>query len=276
MSTHISKFLKASPFIKWAGGKTKLLPELVKNVPPLFNRYWEPFLGGGALFYELYHLGMCPGTAYLTDVNRKLINAYRWVAKSPDYLCEKLIAHKKNHSRDYYYQVRNLVPWRDSIEEAAQFIYLNKTCFNGLYRENKSGRFNVPVGDYDNPAIFTECSIDLCHQALRVQTITACNYSDIHPAKGDFVYLDPPYYGSSSSFTSYTKEGFNEKEHFKLRDFCNELDAMGVYFMLSNSYTGFTRELYKDYNVISVSAPRSINSKGNSRGNISEILVKNY
>lgn len=276
MLDKIAGITKPMPFIKWAGGKKNLLPELVRHTPSRFCSYWEPFLGGGAFFYELSTRKLIEGFAFLTDINPKLISTYRWVVCDHNRLCEKLIAHKKNHCPEYYYRIRNQIPVPNSIDEAAQFIYLNKTCFNGLYRENKDGRFNVPIGDYNNPSIFTECNIDLCHLALKDQSIYCCEYNQIHPRGGDFVYLDPPYYGKKTSFTSYTKQGFGEKEHIELRDFCDELNSDQVFFMLSNSDTEFTRELYKDYNIITVTAPRSINSSGSGRGKVSEILVKNY
>lgn len=266
------------PIIKWAGGKRQLMFELLKNMPKSFNRYFEPFIGGGALFFELQ-----PENAYISDVNEELTNLYSVIKNNPNDLIEDLKKHEI--SKEYFLQIRSID--RDhkykklsDIQRASRFIYLNRTCFNGLYRVNSQGQFNVPFGHYKNPRIVDEHNLLNCSNLLQKTEIKNTDFSEIlnHVKKGDFVYFDPPYVplNETSSFTSYTKDGFDIDMQFKLRDVCDELDSMGVKFLLSNSDTPLVNELYENYNIKKVFASRAINANANGRGKITEVLVRNY
>ena len=266
----------ATPFAKWAGGKRSIINELVDNLPSEFGDYYEPFVGGGALFF---HLQSQLKKAYLSDINIDLIFAYAVIKKDPLALIEILRKHKEKHNPDYYYRVRKKHDLEDTIEVAARFLYMNKTCFNGLYRVNKSGEFNVPVGKYKNPNIVQEKNIPLCNQVLQKAEITYQKYTKIQPKSGDFVYFDPPYHPlNSTSFTSYTKFDFTEQNQIELRDFALSLHKKGVLVMLSNSNTEFIRDLYKGspFSVRIVHAPRPVNCKASGRNNVEEVLITTY
>lgn len=266
------------PIIKWAGGKRQLMFELLKNMPKTYNRYFEPFIGGGALFFELQ-----PENAYISDVNEELTNLYSIIKNNPNELIEDLKKHEV--SKEYFLQIRsvdrdNKYKKLNDIQRASRFIYLNRTCFNGLYRVNSQGQFNVPFGHYKNPRIIDEHNLLNCSKLLQKTEIKNTDFSEIlnHVKKGDFVYFDPPYVplNETSSFTSYTKDGFDIDMQFKLRDVCDELDSMGVKFLLSNSDTPLVNELYENYNIKKVFASRAINANANGRGKITEVLVRNY
>ncbi len=266
------------PFIKWAGGKGKLLSDLVSRVPANFNTYFEPFLGGGALFFELQ-----PEKAVLADFNAELINAYKVVQRDVEKLIEELSRHR--HNKRHFYRVRDFdrspAFWVFSdVERAARFIYLNKTCFNGLYRVNSRGEFNVPFGDYKNPAILDAENLRACSGALHGRELVRRSFEEVVSAssKGDFVYFDPPYMpvSKTANFTAYGKEGFTAEDHTRLRDACIELDKKGVKFMLSNSDAPLVLELYRDFNLETVQSSRSINSKATLRGPVKEVIVRNY
>lgn len=266
------------PIIKWAGGKRQLMFELLKNMPKTYNRYFEPFIGGGALFFELQ-----PENAYISDVNEELTNLYSIIKNNPNELIEDLKKHEV--SKEYFLQIRsvdrdNKYKKLNDIQRASRFIYLNRTCFNGLYRVNSQGQFNVPFGHYKNPRIVDEHNLLNCSKLLQKIEIKNTDFSEIlnHVKKGDFVYFDPPYVplNDTSSFTSYTKDGFDIDMQFKLRDVCYELDSMGVKFLLSNSDTPLVNELYENYNIKKVFASRAINANANGRGKITEVLVRNY
>ena len=266
------------PIVKWVGGKRQLMFELLKNLPKSYNRYFEPFIGGGALFFELQ-----PDNAYISDMNEELINLYFVVRDSVDELVHDLNKHEI--SKEYFLKIRNLDRMEkyfklSNVERASRFIYLNRTCFNGMYRVNSKGEFNVPFGNYKNPRIIDENNLLNCSELLKKTEIKCADFSEIiHKVqKGDFVYFDPPYVplNETSSFTSYTKDGFDIDMQFKLRDVCDELDSMGVKFMLSNSDTKLVNELYVNYNIKKVFASRQINANANGRGKITEVLVKNY
>ena len=266
------------PIVKWVGGKRQLMFELLKNMPKNYNRYFEPFIGGGALFFELQ-----PENAYVSDMNEELINLYLVVRDN----VEELITDLKTHeiTKEYFLQIRNVdrtegyKNW-SKIKKASRFIYLNRTCFNGMYRVNSRGEFNVPFGHYKNPRIVDENNLYNCSKLLQDTEIRHADFSAIleKVKKGDFVYFDPPYVplSETSSFTSYTKDGFDIDMQFKLRDVCDELDSMGVKFMLSNSDTKLVNELYENYNIKKVFASRQINANANGRGKITEVLVRNY
>lgn len=266
----------AKPFIKWAGGKSGLLPSIHSLLPQntSFNTYYEPFLGGGAVFFSLQ-----PANAVLNDSNHDLIELYQIVRDD----VENLIDHLKFHYNEmnYFYMVREQDPATLSpVERAARFIFLNKTCYNGLYRVNSKGKFNVPFGKYSNPLIcdpvgLRSASLALSHTTLlnvdfETATSTAC--------ADDFVYFDPPYdpINSTSSFTSYTSSGFNSSEQYRLAENVKRLNDIGVKVMISNSDTPLIRDLYSHYQIIEVQAKRAINCKPGGRGKISELLIMNY
>ena len=266
------------PIVKWVGGKRQLMFELLKNMPKSYNRYFEPFIGGGALFFELQ-----PENAYISDMNEELINLYSVVKNKVYDLIQDLCKHEV--SKEYFLQIRNLDRTKkyqkfSDVERASRFIYLNRTCFNGLYRVNSQGQFNVPFGNYKNPRIIDENNLLNCSQLLQNTEIRCADFSEIlnKVKRNDFVYFDPPYVpiNETSNFTSYTKEGFDVNLQFKLRDICDELDSIGVKFMLSNSDTKLVNELYADYEIKKVFASRAINVNADGRGKITEVLVRNY
>lgn len=266
------------PIVKWVGGKRQLMFELLENMPDDYNRYFEPFIGGGALFFELQ-----PDNAYISDMNDELINLYQVVRNN----VEDLISDLKEHdiSKEYFMNIRNIdrteefANWSD-VKRASRFIYLNRTCFNGMYRVNSKGEFNVPFGHYKNPRIVDENNLKNCSNLLKRTEIKHADFSEIltKVKKGDFVYFDPPYVplSETSSFTSYTKDGFDIDMQFKLRDVCDELDEIGVKFLLSNSDAKLVNELYEKYNIKKVFASRQINANAEGRGKITEVLVRNY
>jgi DNA adenine methylase len=274
----------AKPFLKWAGGKHGLIEQLFKKFPTEFNNYHEPFLGGGAIFFELYSRGMLAGKkAYLADINAELINAYTVVKNNPDALITELTVYKNNHNKDFYYQTRALDRSNDfkslsELDRATRFIYLNKTCFNGLYRVNQKGYFNTPIGSYQNPNIADKEVILNASKAL--QNAIICNQSfdkTINSAKqGDFIYLDPPYYPltKTASFTAYDKNAFLEDKQTQLFDMFKKLHQKKCTVMKSNSDTQFVKDLYQKYTIDFVQANRFINSKSSGRSKINEILIK--
>ncbi len=266
------------PIVKWVGGKRQLMFELLKIMPKSYNRYFEPFVGGGALFFELQ-----PENAYISDMNEELINLYSVVRDNVYELIEDLGKHEV--SKEYFLEIRNIDRTEQyaklsNIERASRFIYLNRTCFNGMYRVNSKGKFNVPFGHYKNPRIIDENNLLNCSKLLNKTEIKCADFSEIltKVQKDDFVYFDPPYVplNETSSFTSYTKDGFDIDMQFKLRDICDELDSMGVKFMLSNSDTKLVNELYANYEIKKVFASRQINANADGRGKITEALVRNY
>ena len=266
------------PIVKWVGGKRQLMFELIKNMPKSYNRYFEPFIGGGALFFELQ-----PEQAYISDMNEELINLYSVVQDNVYELIKDLSKHEV--SKEYFLEIRNIDRTEQytelsDVERASRFIYLNRTCFNGMYRVNSQGQFNVPFGHYKNPRIIDENNLLNCSELLKKTEIKCADFSEIltKVKKGDLVYFDPPYVplNETSSFTSYTKDGFDINMQFKLRDVCDELDNKGVKFMLSNSDTKLVNELYVNYEIKKVFASRQINANADGRGKITEVLVRNY
>lgn len=269
------------PVIKWVGGKRQLLPQIEKYVPT-FNRYYEPFIGGGAVLFDL-----CPKSATINDFNPELTNLYKVLRTKPRKLIELLKIHKQNNSKEYFYKIRELDRSKDyskltDVERAARLIYLNKVCFNGLYRVNSSGFFNTPYGEYDNPTIFDEANIEEVHHYLKANDIKILNgdfvtaVSDAAP--GDFVYFDPPYapLSATANFTSYSLNGFSADDQRRLKALCDDLNNKGIKFLLSNSNCEFIHDLYKDYEIELVDAKRAINCNGSRRGSIKEVLVRNY
>lgn len=268
--------------MKWAGGKRQLLPEISKHIPK-FSTYFEPFIGGGAVLFSLQ-----PKKVVINDFNEELINVYLKVKDNPDELISLLQIHKNNNSSDYYYQIRALD--RDKVaysqltdvERAARILYLNKTCFNGLFRVNNAGEFNSPYGKYSNPNIVNDITIRAVSNYFNMNDvrILSGDYSDavMDAKKGDFVYFDPPYdpISNSASFTGYTQGGFDKREQIRLKEVCDELNSRKVRFLLSNSDTEFINDLYQDYTITKVSASRAINSVAEKRGDVQEVLIQNF
>ncbi|MCK8518293.1 DNA adenine methylase [Methanoculleus sp. 7T] len=264
------------PFVKWAGGKRCLLNDLIANLPETFEEYYEPFVGGGALFFALHNRIK---KAYLSDINLDLMLVYSAIKKDPYQLLEALKIHANSHSKDYYYSIRSEHELKDPIDIAARFLYLNRTCYNGLYRVNKAGQFNVPIGDYKNPNIVQEANILACHEALKKAEIKYNEFDHIYPKKNDFVYFDPPYHPTDdASFTSYTKQNFTETDQVRLKDFALNLHKKGVKVMLSNSNTKFIRDIYKNkaFTLLIVNAPRYVNCKSEGRSAVEEVLIRSY
>ncbi|WP_016953169.1 DNA adenine methylase [Anabaena sp. PCC 7108] len=275
MVSQIPKETCPRPFLKWAGGKNRLIPQYEGYFPPHFHTYYEPFLGGGAVFFHLR-----PKTAILTDINAELITTYHCVRDHVQELIELLKEHKIGHNPSYYYDVRNYCE-RTDLEKAARFIYLNKTCFNGLYRVNSQGKFNVPLGRYKNPGICQEDVLRIASQALSQADIQQADFTEVlnyATSSDDFVFFDPPYYpvSETSYFTAYSRYAFAESQQVELRDVFVKLAERGVKVMLSNSDCKFIRELYSNFNIHTISAARSINSNAKKRGKITEVLVTSY
>ncbi|PIR37159.1 MAG: modification methylase [Alphaproteobacteria bacterium CG11_big_fil_rev_8_21_14_0_20_39_49] len=270
-----------SPVVKWVGGKRQLLHEIEKHIPKKFGIYYEPFIGGGSVLFHLQ-----PKHSVINDYNEELINLYKTIRKNPDELIEDLKKHINDE--EYYYKTRaldrsaNMYNKLSDIEKASRIIFLNKTCYNGLFRVNSSGEFNSPFGRYKNPNIINDVTIRAVSNYFKNNNIKILNadYKDSlsDAKKGDFVYFDPPYdpVSDSSNFTGYTKTGFGKNEQERLKNVCDELNKKGVNFLLSNSSTSYIKDLYKNYNIITVNAKRSINSKKDGRGEVTELLIKNY
>lgn len=264
----------AKPFVKWAGGKIRLAPEIMRLIPKSYNRYVEPFVGGGAVFFELG-----PKSALLSDSNPELMNCYAIVKNNPDGLLNRL--RSMPISKGKFYEIRKLDPTKLSpLERAARLIYLNKLCYNGLYRVNKKGQFNAPYGSYRNVRLADDGVIRAVNHALRIAEVVASDFQDILQQAvepDDFVYLDPPYppVGIYSDFKRYTKEFFNKEDHIRLAKAVYELDRRGCKFVLSNAKHHLIQELYSRFKVKEVQAPRFVNCKGDRRGNVSELLVTN-
>jgi DNA adenine methylase len=274
--------METLPFIKWVGGKRQLLPEIKKYLPCTFNHYWEPFIGGGALLLNLQ-----PPKTTISDLNPELINAYVAVRDNLSRLIFYLNQHKDNHDELHYYRVRDYdradtYHLMSPVEKAARFIYLNKTCYNGLWRVNKRGQNNTPIGSNGESKlaqnIFNCENLERVSSYLQGKEIFHADYKQIKPDYGDFVYFDPPYYPVElkASFTSYTVLDFSGACHGELKEFIDTLTALGVKVLLSNSNTDFVRKLYQRYEIIEVDAARLVNSKVSGRGKVKELLVKNY
>jgi len=274
---------KGKPFVKWAGGKRQIMDKLMKYVPYEFDTYYEPFVGGGALLFEL-----SPKKAVINDSNKELMNVYEVLCNEEKFkkLCSTLNSYERDHSEEFYYELRNKDRNKNAFNRlsdytrAARTIYLNKACFNGLYRVNSKNEFNVPFGKkvkvntYEGSNLITVSNY-LTMNDIELQCV------DFEEAvstakKGDFVYFDPPYDSETSTFNSYTEEGFGKEEQRRLARVFKELDEKGVYVMLSNHNTTLINELYKDYNIHVIEAKRNINSNGNKRGKVEEVIITNY
>jgi len=273
----------AHPFFKTAGGKRALLSELRRLMPAKFRVYHEPFVGGGALFFDLENDGRLGlGAASLSDTNEELINAYKTIDSNIDALVSLL---KKPYCYRYeeecFYAVRALDPLLlSTVERAARIIFLNRTCFNGLHRVNQKGQFNVPFGRYTNPTICDEENLRACSAALTGVTLRSCDFEEAlsHTYKGDFAYLDPPYVpiSKTSNFTAYGKDGFGEAHQRRLAAAFRKHAERGVLLMLSNSDAPLVWELYKGFGITEVQASRNVNSKAAKRGKVTELVVRSW
>lgn len=263
----------AAPFVKWAGGKRQLVPELLKHVPARFGGYFEPFVGGGAMFFELAGRGLLRYGAVLGDVNRALMRAYGAVRDEPEKLIGHLQWHAEKHSSEHFYATRT----GEDKMTAAKLIYLNRTCFNGLYRVNRNGVFNVPMGRYTNPTICDADNIRACAAALREVTLVTGKFEVTCAGieKGDFAYFDPPYWpvNETSNFTSYTAGGFGPEDQTALRDLAWKLRSCGVHVLLSNADVEPVRKLYAKFDVRRVEARRAINTRADKRGAVGELII---
>ena len=269
------------PILKWAGGKKQLLSEIEKVLPREITTYYEPFLGGASVLFFIQ-----PKIAYVNDYNSDLINVYDCVKNNIEELILDLKKHK--NSVDYFYKIReldrdaNVFNRLTNIEKASRFIFLNKTCYNGLFRVNKAGEFNTPFGYYKAPNIVNEPILRAVNLYLNENDVkySSLDFEDFlkNVKKNSFVYLDPPYdpVSISSNFTGYTNLGFDKNEQIRLKNVCDELNRKNIKFLLSNSSTDFIRDLYSDYNISIIKAKRSINSNANLRGNVEEVLIRNY
>ena len=275
-----ARIIEIPIFVKWAGGKYQLLEQYKPLFPKTVTRYFEPFIGGGAVFFyanQKYE----PTEIYLSDTNKDLINVYTQIRDNVEVLVELLKEHKAKHSKEYYYEARNSFNKEiDILKRTAYLIYLNRTCFNGLYRVNSKGEFNVPFGKYDNPAIIRQHTLEKVNKILQGVDIRVQDFEAIgeQVREGDFIYFDPPYHplNHTSSFTSYTETGFTEADQTRLATLFKILDEKGCKVMLSNSDTELIRNLYTDYDIRTVMARRVISCKGEGRGAISELVVRNY
>ncbi len=275
------KIKLAAPVVKWVGGKRQLLNTLKPLMPKKINTYCEPFIGGGAILFDIQ-----PSKAFVNDINSELISLYEVIRDNVDELIQSLQEHR--NESEYFYQIRD---WdRDvekyatlsKVQKASRMLYLNKTCYNGLFRVNNSGEFNSPFGNYKNPNIVNAPTLKAVSNYFNNAEIYFYNgdYSNVlnDISRGCFVYLDPPYdpISSTSNFTGYTRGGFDRNEQIRLRECCDELNNRGIKFMLSNSSTEFIMEQYRNYNITVVKAKRAINSVGSNRGDVDEVVVRNY
>ena len=267
------------PFLKWVGGKRQLLPDIRPLIPELSGRYFEPFMGGAAVFFDI-----APQQAYLRDINEELVNCYCQVRDHAD----ELLADLKRHiyDKDYYYEVRNLDRYEDAyaklsdIERASRLIFLNRTGFNGMYRVNRKGQFNIPFGRYANPTIANETLIREASAALQQADIRCQPYLTLlsEAKAGDFIYFDPPYLpvSKTANFTAYAADDFTLSDQEELAGLCRMLDQKQVKFLLSNTYHEVITSLYEGFDFIKIEARRAINSKADKRQAVPEILIKNY
>ncbi|MFL2636276.1 MAG: DNA adenine methylase [Tepidiformaceae bacterium] len=276
----MKKLVFPKPFLKWAGGKTNLLGQYEPLFPEWSGDYFEPFIGSGAVFF---YLSARPEERkyYLSDLNQEIVDAFCAVRDDVEGVIKLLAKHQQLHSKDYFYQVRGLVPQNlSALEKAARTIYLNKTCFNGLYRVNKKGEFNVPMGNYKKPSILQIETLKAASRALSPADLSTGHYSVLvdKAQAGDFIYLDPPYHPLSKTamFTNYVAQAFGEKDQMELAEVAAALSKKGCLVMESNSNTDFIKDLYKGFKIQEVWARRSINREKSKRGAITELVVTNF
>ncbi len=275
--------LKGKPFVKWAGGKRSIIEDLKKLSPDEYNTYYEPFVGGGALLFEL-----SPKHAVINDYNKELMNVYSCIKDENKFssMVKELDKHEANNSEEYYYEIRAFDKDKKKFNKikdykrAARTIYLNKACFNGLYRVNSKNEFNVPYGKKKKLNTYDGINLGMIYYFLNSNDIKLLS-TDFEEAvkdakKGDFVYFDPPYDSDTSTFNSYTENGFGKEEQKRLAKVFKELDKRGCYVMISNYNTKLVKELYKDYYFHKVKAPRNIGAKKSSRKEVEEVIITNY
>lgn len=279
----MSKKAELTPILKWVGGKRQSLDIILPLIPKKYSTYYEPFVGGGAVFFSLQ-----PRKAVINDINDELMNVYQVIRSDAQGLLEKLAEAAENHSEDFYYKVRERDRNQDiynrlsAIDKAARTIYLNKTCYNGLYRVNTDGKFNTPYGKYKNPNIINRDTILNLHAYLNKANvqIRCDDYRRVLSTarRGAFVYFDPPYMpiSETANFTSYTADGFDIEQQVMLKQTCDDLTRRGIKFLLSNANTWIIRQLYRKYKIKIIKAKRAINSVADKRGAVEEVLVKNY
>lgn len=266
------------PFLKWAGGKSRLLPALSNRLPRGFGTYFEPFLGGGALFFHLV-ARRGPQAAVLSDINSDLVDTYLGVRDKVDHVVDCLREHADRHRRDHYYQIRDQeMDGKDLAPRAARLIYLNRTCYNGLYRQSRRGRFNVPMGRYLKPTICDEPLLRAASAALAPVELLCAPFHQVlrRAAGGDLVYMDPPYIpvSATASFTSYHRDGFKEEDQRRLARLFKELAAARVHVLLSNSDTEMVHEIYAGLPCDKVKVARAINSRAGRRGGVGELIFR--
>ena len=259
----------AKPFIKWVGGKRSILPQLLARMPKEYGDYVEPFVGGGALFFAVR-----PKRAFLSDVNLHLVVAYGAVRDNVEDVIGLLKRHEDRHSKAYYLQARRrLAKEVDPAVIASLLIYLNKTGYNGLYRVNGAGEYNVPIGDYVSPNIVDEETLRADSRVLTKASIEQGDFSQVRPRRNAFYYLDPPYH---ETYDGYSGTGFDDDKHRELAQFCHKIDERGGRFMLSNSDTSLVRALWGKYHVEEIQSTRSVSCKSYSRGKANELVIRNY
>lgn len=263
--------MEAKPFVKWVGGKRSILDELSVRMPSgKYDKYFEPFIGGGSVFFKFK-----PINAYISDLNRDLITTYIQIRDNCAELIQHLSEHSKNNSKEYFYHIRNKFNSEivNDVEIASMFIYLNKTCFNGLYRVNKKGFYNVPFGSYVNPNICDSDNLLLCSEQLQNVDIKCQSFEDIEIVENSFYYFDSPYH---LTFTQYNQFGFSEDHQLVLRDICRQVHDAGSKFMASNSDTEFIREIYKEFYIEEINSNRSVSCDSDKRGKTQELIIRNY
>ena len=274
---------KGKPFVKWAGGKRQIIDKLKEYVPDEYDTYYEPFIGGGALLFEL-----SPKKAVINDLNEELMNVYNCLCNEEKFkkMCNLLNHYEAEHSEEFYYEIRNKDKNKNAYNrlsdytKAARTIYLNKACFNGLYRVNSKNEFNVPFGKktkintYEGSNLITVSNY-LTMSDIKIQSVDF-EESLKTAKKGDFVYIDPPYDSDTSTFNNYTEDGFGKEEQRRLAQVYKDLDKRGVYVMLSNHNTTLINELYKDYHIHIIEAKRNINANVKKRGKVEEVIITNY
>lgn len=274
---------KGKPFVKWAGGKRQIIDKLKEYVPDEYDTYYEPFIGGGALLFEL-----SPKKAVINDLNEELMNVYNCLCNEEKFkkMCNLLNHYEAEHSEEFYYEIRNKDKNKNAYNrlsdytKAARTIYLNKACFNGLYRVNSKNEFNVPFGKktkintYEGSNLITVSNY-LTMNDIKIQSVDF-EESLKTAKKGDFVYIDPPYDSDTSTFNNYTEDGFGKEEQRRLAQVYKDLDKRGVYVMLSNHNTTLINELYKNYHIHIIEAKRNINANGKKRGKVEEVIITNY
>ena len=270
----------AKPFIKWVGGKRQVIPSLAEDIPRNIEHYYEPFVGGGAMFFHLRaQQRIMDHQITLSDINLRLIRTYKAIRDNVEAVIDRLEHHRSHHDKDYFYALRdiNVDAYKEDVDVAAWFIYLNKTAFNGLYRVNKKNKFNAPIGSYKDPNICDEDTLRSASLALQNVRIIHKFFDHMRQEarEGDFVYFDPPYIPVSvtSNFTSYTNEGFGSLEQTMLRDLAYDLKVRGISVMLSNSDHPYVHELYQGFDIRLIQVGRTINSKASKRGKVGEVVI---